>query len=221
MGKSSCCIIIPTINEEGTIGAVLDGLGAGKNAIVVDGGSGDRTRDIASGRGARVIVEARRGNGAAFRKGFSESRSKYVASIDGDGTYPAGALRECLGIIEREGADAVFGDRLSKKGNYIRPARRAGNIAMTFFINALFGTRIADTQSGLCVFRRSSLARNMPKSDGMSHCQEMKIRLACSGHKCISHPIAYADRQKGSKFRFFKDGFALGIGAVKLRIGLL
>ncbi len=221
MKIADCVVIIPTMDEEKTIGAVLGQLDAGKDAIVVDGGSKDATVRIAAGLGATVIKERKKGNGAAFKAGVRATSSEYLAMIDGDGTYPAAGMAACLRKIRGSGADALFGDRLSKKGNEIRAARHIGNILMTFFINALFGTRLADSQSGFCILRRDALERNMPKSDGMSHCQEIKIRLCMSGARCMNVPIEYHDRQTGSKFRFFRDGIALGLDALRLRLGLI
>ena len=56
--------VIPTINEEGTIGSVIDGLlksVEGIEIIVVDTDSTDRTKEIAAAKGAIVINESRRG----------------------------------------------------------------------------------------------------------------------------------------------------------------
>jgi rSAM/selenodomain-associated transferase 2 len=49
-------IIIPTLNEELRIAATLKQIGAGVEIIVVDGGSTDKTREIAEKLGAKVII---------------------------------------------------------------------------------------------------------------------------------------------------------------------
>lgn len=62
MSPSGSCpvrvsVVIPTRNEEDAIGRVLDDLPRAlvREVIVVDGASTDRTREIAEGRGARVV----------------------------------------------------------------------------------------------------------------------------------------------------------------------
>ncbi len=217
--KRNYQVIIPTLNEEKRIGAVLSGLNAGRDAFVIDGGSADKTLRIARAHKATVISEPKAGNGAAFKKGALAARARYIATIDGDGTYPAGQIGKCLEIMEARGADALFGDRLANGRGTMRPAHYAGNLLVTFFINAIFGTRMTDSQSGFCIFRKSAVLENMPVSDGMPHCQEIKIRLLKSGRKCITVPIEYHDRRNGSKFRFFQDGISLAWEAIMLKAG--
>ena len=67
-------VIIPVLNEEASIGRVLADLPREHVAevIVVDGGSQDRTREVARGQGARVITEPRRGYGRACLAGMRE-----------------------------------------------------------------------------------------------------------------------------------------------------
>ncbi|HEX2066277.1 MAG TPA: glycosyltransferase, partial [Candidatus Thermoplasmatota archaeon] len=70
-------ILIPTLNEERGIGPTLDtidrkafaNLGWELELLVVDGNSKDRTREEAAARGARVLVEPRRGYGRAYKEG--------------------------------------------------------------------------------------------------------------------------------------------------------
>ena len=66
-------IAIPALNEEATLGAVLDGLPAtaegfeAVSVVVVDDGSTDRTAEVARSRGARVVSHRRNlGLGQAF-----------------------------------------------------------------------------------------------------------------------------------------------------------
>ena len=66
-------IVIPTYNEAGSIARVLDDIPAFlvNEVLLVDAGSTDGTREIASGRGARVSVEPRRGYGRACLTGIA------------------------------------------------------------------------------------------------------------------------------------------------------
>ena len=64
--------VIPTINEENTIGEIIDEL---RNSgvleiIIVDTNSTDRTREIAREKGARVIEQPRKGYGRAYKTGL-------------------------------------------------------------------------------------------------------------------------------------------------------
>ncbi|RLF49861.1 MAG: glycosyltransferase family 2 protein, partial [Thermoplasmata archaeon] len=68
-------MVIPTINEEETIGQVIDSIPRSEfkdvEVIVVDTNSTDRTVEIAKEKGAIVINEPRRGYGRAYKTGFS------------------------------------------------------------------------------------------------------------------------------------------------------
>src|SRR6476660_8512106 len=75
-------IVIPTKDEEGLIGDIIDAVRPYADEIlVVDGHSRDRTRDVAVERGARVILDAGRGKGEALRRSFSEARGDILVFI--------------------------------------------------------------------------------------------------------------------------------------------
>ncbi|MCC7573671.1 MAG: glycosyltransferase, partial [Candidatus Methanofastidiosum sp.] len=70
-------IVIPTLNEEKTIGKVIDDCIIASNKIkmknnieckiiVVDGNSKDKTREIAKHKNAHIISEERKGKGIAI-----------------------------------------------------------------------------------------------------------------------------------------------------------
>lgn len=54
--NSSLAIIIPTLNEEGSLAATLSALPAGVEVVVADGGSSDATQAIAKEHGARLVI---------------------------------------------------------------------------------------------------------------------------------------------------------------------
>src|SRR5262249_1682559 len=81
-------VIIPVLNEEEAIGAVIDRLRreAIDELIVADGGSRDRTVAIAEARGARVI-HAGKGYGRACLLGAEAAGPdcRILVFMDGDG----------------------------------------------------------------------------------------------------------------------------------------
>ena len=86
MRKNTICIILPTLNEELSIGKVIDEIprhtleeeGYEVDVVVVDGNSSDRTRQITREKGARVILERRRGKGRAVRTALKEVKADYI-----------------------------------------------------------------------------------------------------------------------------------------------
>src|SRR6267142_1322844 len=107
-------VVIPTLNEGDSIGAVIDEIPKGVlEILVVDGNSKDGTQEIARGKGARVVVEPRKGYGRAYKTGFLEAKGEIIATLDGDLTYPASRIGEFAALLEREGPDFITCDRLS------------------------------------------------------------------------------------------------------------
>jgi rSAM/selenodomain-associated transferase 2 len=95
-------IVIPALDEERAIGATLDAVARVRGAvetIVVDGGSRDRTVEIARSRGARVLTSAR-GRGAQMRAGAAEARGKAVWFVHADTRPPEDGAERLLDALE-------------------------------------------------------------------------------------------------------------------------
>jgi len=84
-------LIIPTLNEEENIATLLprihqlmSGVSPQHEIIVVDGGSKDRTRDIARELGGRVLVQSEPGYGGALAEGFRAAWGRYILTMGAD-----------------------------------------------------------------------------------------------------------------------------------------
>src|SRR5262249_43299667 len=83
------CLVVPCHNEEDGIRDVLPRLPKGiDDVVVVDNNCTDRTAEVATSLGARVVAENRPGYGAAYKAGFRAASGDVVVTLDGDGTYP-------------------------------------------------------------------------------------------------------------------------------------
>ena len=82
-------IILPTLNEEETIGKVIDEIpqailkekGYQVEVLVVDGNSADLTRQIAQEKDAEVIIEPRKGKGRVVRTAFEQVEAELFTQI--------------------------------------------------------------------------------------------------------------------------------------------
>ncbi|MCL5437987.1 MAG: glycosyltransferase family 2 protein [Candidatus Thermoplasmatota archaeon] len=203
-------VVIPTINEEKTIGEVIDEIMKidGAEVIVVDTNSTDRTRDIAAEKGARVIEEPRRGYGVAYKRGFDEARGDILVGIDGDATYPAAAVAPLMKLLEINGVDFISCDRMTLRNQYnYTMLHFVGNSVLNLAIRIFFSYRINDSQSGMWVFRRELYAKMRNLSDGMSFSQDLKIDALRLG-RLIEIPIKYGVRVTKPKLRTWEDGFS-------------
>ena len=87
-------IVIPCLDEAGTIGHVVDVARAAINSadvagevVVVDNGSADASREEAAAHGARVVRESVRGYGSALRRGCDEALGRFIVIGDADESY--------------------------------------------------------------------------------------------------------------------------------------
>ncbi|MDO9538332.1 MAG: glycosyltransferase family 2 protein [Thermoplasmata archaeon] len=204
-------VIIPTMNEEEAIGKVMDEInislkGMAYEVLVVDTDSKDKTREIATSKGARVISESRRGYGRAYKTGFKEAKGTYIATLDADCTYPPSDIPKFVKILESEGMDFISGDRLSTMEKGVMSGKhRMGNWTLKVTMNLLFSMKSADSQTGMWVFKRSILPKLNITSDRMAMSEEIKIE-AFKHVKYKEVPIKYSPRVGEVKLNSWKDG---------------
>ena len=205
-------VIIPTMNEEESIGQVIDSVrlalsGIEHEILVVDTNSKDRTRDIALEKGALVIEEPRRGYGRAYKTGFERSRGRVIATLDADCTYPAEDIPALYKMLDEKVLDFITTNRFVELEEGAMTAKhRLGNFALTFTSNLFFGVRIKDSQSGMWVFRRDILDRLVLTDDGMPMSEEIKIE-AFRKVRSLEVPIVYRRRVGEVKLSSWKDGW--------------
>jgi len=223
-------LVIPTLNEAESIGAVLRAFRAAAEAanrtelasdpidweiLVVDGASTDGTGAIAERAGARVLVERRRGYGRAYRTGFAAATGDVVATSDGDGTYPVETIPALAARVRAERIDLLTGNRMAYLDRRsMTTEHRIGNRLLNLllgilyhrFLAALPGGALADSQSGFWVFPRATLARLRLTQDGMAFSEELKIEAMVRGLTVVEVPIRYGERWGTPKLSSWRDG---------------
>jgi glycosyltransferase involved in cell wall biosynthesis len=209
-------VVMPCLNEEETIGAcvtkALEGIrrtGLPGEVIVADNGSTDRSVEIAIELGARVIHQAARGYGNAYRAGFDSANGKYIVMGDSDDTYDFTEIGQLVDKL-REGNEYVLGSRF---GGTILPGampwlhRYVGNPVLTGLLNVMFGLKSSDAHSGLRAFTADAYRRMRLQTTGMEFASEMVINAARAKLKVAEVPITYYPREGESKLRSFRDGW--------------
>jgi glycosyltransferase involved in cell wall biosynthesis len=110
-------IVIPALNEERTVAAVVQAACLQGVCVVVDDGSEDATAQIASAAGALVVRhEVNRGYDAALDSGFrcaAEAGCLVVVTLDADGQHDPSLVDRFIEAIDA-GADVVLGVRSRK-----------------------------------------------------------------------------------------------------------
>jgi glycosyltransferase involved in cell wall biosynthesis len=137
---------------------------------VVDNGSSDRTAQVATAHGARVVTEGSKGYGAALRTGIEAARGRIIVMGDGDESYDWAAIEPFVRKVE-EGYDLVVGNRFA--GGILPGAmpplhRYLGNPVLSAFTRLAFGVKIGDVHCGMRAFTRSSFERMCMERQGWS-----------------------------------------------------
>lgn len=152
-----CCVVIPTYNNDKTVGEVIsDLLTYTNNILVVNDGSTDGTAAVLS-KFPKVQVHtfpANRGKGAALKSGFLLAESSgydYAITIDSDGQHYPKDLDIFLSELENKKPEdpeiLLVGDR--KMGQDGIPAKSStGNKFSSFWFLVVTGINLKDTQSG-------------------------------------------------------------------------
>jgi len=219
MKESNICVILPALNEESAIGKVIDEIprqalesaGYQVDVLVVDGDSSDRTRQIAQEKGARVIIEARRGKGRAMRTALESLKADFIFVLDADFTYPATYIPEMLDIL-RQDYPVVIGSRL--RGRWEKGAigllNLVGNYLLTLIANILYRTRISDLCTGYWGLRGKIIKDLELQANGFDFEAELFTQLAKKGYPIAEVPIYYRCREGKAKLSGLKDGIKIG-----------
>jgi glycosyltransferase involved in cell wall biosynthesis len=210
-------VIIPCLNEETSIAQVVQAAKAGITSlgipgevIVVDNGSCDNSRDVATRAGAQVVREQKKGYGAAIRRGFASAHYPILVMADGDLTYDLTAMADLVSPILSGKADFVIGNRM----NDIRPGampmmnRHVGNPLLTFCLRILFGCKeIRDSQCGMRAIRKDAYNGLNCMTTGMEFATEMIVRALAVKLRISERAIIYHPRVGDSKLRPIRDGW--------------
>jgi glycosyltransferase involved in cell wall biosynthesis len=155
--------IVPALNEEGSIGRVIDELRAfdpGLEIVVVDDGSVDRTREVAELSGAHVLkLPFNLGIGGAVQTGFRyawEHGFDVAVRVDGDGQHDPRELDRVLEPVLADEADIAVGSRFAGPSNGYRSSRsrRIGIRILAAIVSGLTRQRITDPTSGFQAVNR-------------------------------------------------------------------
>ena len=210
-------VVIPCLNEEASIGQVVDAALAGIAAmklpgevIVVDNGSTDASTQIAVRHGARVVAEEEKGYGAAVRQGFAGARYGILVMGDADLSYDLSKLGELVQPILDGEADLVVGNRMKN----IRPGsmpglhRYLGNPVLSTLLRVMFHTySVHDAHCGMRAISKRAYRALRCVTTGMEFASEMIVRAIHCGLRMTERDIVYHPRMGVSKLKSFQDGW--------------
>jgi glycosyltransferase involved in cell wall biosynthesis len=193
-------LVIPALNEEDSLPHVLSAIDKDQllEVILVDGGSHDRTVEIAEAHGASVIHEPQPGYGRACAAGVNHALGEIIIFMDADGADDPRQIPDLLAPITQDGADMVLGSRLAGD---ISPGampwhQKFGNWLSARLIRLLYGLPITDLSPFRAVLRSKLLALNMQEMT-YGWPTEMITRSARQGWSIVEVPVNYNPRLGG------------------------
>ena len=198
--EAGIAVIIPTLDEEASIGEVVRGIPRDlvSRVIVADGGSSDATAARARAAGADVVAAGAGYGRACLAAARAAEGCAIVVFMDGDGADDPLALERLIAPIRAGGQDFVIGSRA-------RGRREAGSMAWHqlaagalsgLAIRLTYGVRYTD----MCAFR--AIRREALLSLGMREMTygwniEMQMRAAAAGLRILEIPVDYHRRIGG------------------------
>ncbi len=209
-------VIIPTKNEEKTIGICLEKIqnvfkeNKIDGEIIVSDSSTDQTPVIARSYGAKVVTPDKIGYGYAYRYGFKHASGDYIIIGDADNTYDFYDIPRLLEPLRKGEADMVIGSRLKgtiKKGAMPWLHRYIGNPFLTFVLNCLYRAGVSDSHSGFRAIRKDALEKMNLRTVGMEFASEMIVEAVRKDLRIREVPITYHPRRGESNLSSFSDGW--------------
>lgn len=211
--RLGCAVVIPTYNNDRTLGGVIAGVRRYcADIFVVNDGSTDRTAEVlASTEGIRTIAYTRnRGKGYALRRGLRAAREagfRYALTIDSDGQHYPDDIARFIERIERRPDTLLIGARNLTADNM--PARNTfANRFSNFWYLVETGRRLEDTQSGFRLYPLRRLGRLRSLCSRYEFEVEVIVRAAWRGVEVENIPVKvyYApDGERVSHFRPLRD----------------
>jgi hypothetical protein len=203
-GSVDVSIVVPSLNEEITVGEFVDWCRQGlesagvRGQILIVDSSTDKTPEIVLAHGGEVLRTPKRGLGRAYIDASSYIRGQWIIMGDADLTYD---FRELSPFVEafRKGAEFVMGSRF--RGSIERGAmpglhRYFGTPLTTWILNRIYGSRYSDIHCGMRGLTRSALERIDLKSQSWEYASEMVLKAARLKLATAEVPVKfYKDRE--------------------------
>jgi dolichol-phosphate mannosyltransferase len=205
-------VVIPAQNEEGSVGATVEGLvstlgaeGIDYEIVVVNDDSDDSTEAVVAAIGAgnpRVRVHRshyERGFGMAIRAGLDVYTGDAVAIVMADASDNPQDLVRYHRLLE-EGWDCAFGSRFmpgAKIHDYPRLKLFVNRLANQF-IRLLFRHRYNDTTNAFKAYKREVIETIQPLlSKHFNLTVEMPLKAVVRGHSYAVIPTSWTNRTSG------------------------
>lgn len=200
-------VVIPMLNEEASIGLVLDALPDVMEVIVCDNGSNDRSPEIARKKGATVLLEEQRGYGAACLCGLrylaekkTDEQPGIVVFVDGDFSDHPEEIVLLVEQIQSFDFEFVVGSRMTGKREKGAMLFQAifGNWLACFLMRLFWRAKYTDLGPFRAI-RYDALRKLNMQDTNFGWTIEMQIRATEEKLRATEIPVSYRCRIGQSK----------------------
>ena len=209
-------VVIPAFNEERYIATTLErvlavdlsAVGFGREVIVVDDHSTDRTSEIVRTFADVSLHRLPRhaGKGGAVRAAVALARGDYLVIQDADLEYDPQAFIAMLRVLAETGADAVYGSRYLQAGRHPRQSRLAylGGRSLSVAVKLVTGHWLSDVTTALKLLPLPLVRSLDLSSSGFELEAEITAKLLARGCRIVEVPVSYHPRTRleGKKVAF-------------------
>ena len=205
------CVVIPTYNNDGTIGQVVgDTLRYCSDVIVVNDGSTDSTSEILSKIEDITVVSysANRGKGYALKRGFKKALEKgfaYAITLDGDGQHYPDDIERFLKANQDHPGALILGKRQLEGADRSKGSNFANKFS-NFWFYVQTGKKMEDTQTGFRLYPLHKLYGLSLLTSRYEAELELLVLASWHGVELISIPIKVYYPSRAERVSHFRPG---------------
>ena len=210
MGKiQKIYIVIPALNEAGSIGKVIEDLFyyGYENIVVVDDASADKTSETVKTFNVFLIRHpVNMGPGAAIKTGIDFALfdgADIIVTFDADGQHLAKDIYNLVQPIILNESEITLGNRFLNKTSKVPIFKKIILKAGALLMFLMYGILSSDSHNGLKAISRSAALKIDIRSNGWEYCSEVieEIMLKKIKYREIPVTVKYTDYsiKKGQK----------------------
>lgn len=214
------CVVIPTYNNEKTLGNVISSvLKYTSNIIVVNDGSNDGTENILESFKDQIEIitfHKNRGKGAALREGFKRAEAlgyEYAITLDSDGQHFPSDIPKFLAKVTPGEDILIIGNR-DMSGENVPQRSLFGRKFSNFWVKLETGRDLLDTQSGFRLYTVTKINRIHFFTKRYDFELESLVRWVWKGYpvEFVTIDVYYPPiNERVSHFRGFIDNFRISL----------
>jgi glycosyltransferase involved in cell wall biosynthesis len=196
-------VVIPTLNEGLNLGELIASIHQeipkitdDYEILIVDGGSKDNTRELATALDARVVMQKEKGYGGALKTGFNSAKGEYIVTLDADLSHSPTFIP--LMWEAKSGAEIVVASRYASGGSAEMPlSRRILSRLLNMVFTKGLSLPLKDISSGFRLYHSSTVHELDLTSSDFDILEEVLVKCYAQGWKISEVPFHYYPRKGG------------------------